>query len=193
MRTTTLSLLFAVSLLQADCSFSQPGNIDVTWQAYKTPLKAGVGGHFGSVEYKAASSAAETLDGLLVGSAVKIAVASVDSKNKGRDEKLLNDFFRQMAGPDISAKIISLKSDNGAGSGLLVVSVVMNGVTREVPMRYTLSNGQLSAKGVIDLVDFSAQKALASINKACYDLHQGKTWSDVDVGFTLDIKTDCTK
>lgn len=194
MKKTALSLLLALGLAQADCTFSQPDNVDVTWKAYKTPLKLGVGGHFGAVDFKAASAEAAALNALLVGSTVNIAVASVDSKNKGRDEKLLNDFFKQMSGPDITAKIVSLKRDEAAEkSGLLTVSVTMNGIARDVPMTYSFSEGRLTADGVIDLADFKAENALKSINTACYDLHQGKTWSDVAIGFTMDIKASCDR
>ena len=189
MQKIALSLLLAAGLAQADCTFSQPSNLDVSWTAYKTPLKIGVGGHFNTADFKAASVKADTLSALLSGSTVNIAVASVDSKNKGRDEKLLNDFFKQMAGPDIKAKIVKLEEK----SGIATVSVTMNGVTRDVPMKYSFSNGKLRADGVIDLIDFKAQNALKSINTACYDLHQGKTWSDVNIGFTMDVKATCSK
>ncbi|MBU1643012.1 YceI family protein [bacterium] len=191
MKRIALSLLLAFGLAQADCTFSQPGNVDVIWKAYKTPLKLGVGGHFSKVDYKAASSEAANLSALLVGSTVSIDVASVDSKNKGRDEKLLNDFFKQMA-PGIMAKIVTVKRDETAKqSGVLTAAVSMNGVTRDVPMTYSFSEDKLTANGVIDLSDFKAQNALKSINTACYDLHQGKTWSDVEVGFTMEIKSNC--
>lgn len=192
MKKIVLSLLLAISLAQADCTFSQPENVDVTWKAYKTPLKVGVGGHFTKTDFKAASIKAPMLETLLVGSTANIAVASVDSKNKGRDEKLLNDFFKQMVGPDITAKIVTLKKDETVkNSGVLTASVTMNGVTRDVPMTYSFTKGKLAANGVIDLTDFMAQNALKSINTACYELHQGKTWSDVEIGFTMDIKADC--
>ena len=194
MKKAVLSLLLALSLSQADCTFSQPDNVDVTWKAFKTPLKLGVGGHFTNTDFKAASLKAPMLKTLLVGSTVTIAVASVDSKNKGRDEKLLNDFFKQMAGPDITAKIVALKKGETAkNSGVLTASVTMNGVTRDVPMTYSFSQGKLAANGVIDLSDFKAQSALKSINTACYELHQGKTWSDIEIGFTMDIKADCSQ
>jgi hypothetical protein len=60
-------------------------------------------------------------------------------------------------------------------------------------MKYSFSNGKLRAAGVIDLIDFKAENALTSINTACYDLHQGKTWSDVNIGFTMDVKATCSK
>ncbi len=191
MKTLALSLLFGMAMAHADCTFSQSGSVDVTWKAFKTPMKVGVGGHFTDVSYKGAHQNAKELQALLTGSSVNIVVASVDSNNKGRDEKLLNAFFKQMTGPDISATIRSLKSDSGANTGIVTVAVVMNGVTRDVPMKYSYADNTLSASGVIDLTDFKAQAALKSINTACYALHQGKTWSDVDIGFTMSVKATC--
>jgi len=192
MQKIALSLILAFGLAQANCSFSQPTEIDVTWKAFKTPLKKGVSGHFKTVNFTSDVKSAKALNTLLAGSMVNIDVASVDSKNPGRDVKLLNAFFKKMAGPNIKAKIISLKRDKDVRkSGIVITSVTMNGVTKTVPMRYAFSNGVLSANGVVDLIDFNATPALQSINKACFDLHQGKTWSDVNIGFTMKIAASC--
>lgn len=192
MKKIALSLILALGLAQANCSFSQPSEVDVTWKAFKTPLKKGVGGHFKQVNFASSVKSSKSLDTLLAGSTVNIEVASVDSKNPGRDVKLLNSFFKQMVGPDIKAKIVSLKRDKDARkTGIVTISVTMNGVTKDVPMYYSFSNGELTANGVIDLIDFKATKALQSINKACYALHQGKTWSDVTIGFKMKIAASC--
>ena len=192
MKKIALSLLLTFSLAQANCTFSQPNAVDVTWKAFKTPLKKGVGGHFKQVNFNSSVKSAKSLDTLLAGSTVKIEVASVDSKNAGRDVKLLEQFFKKMSGPDIKAKILSLKRDKDARkTGIVTIAVTMNGVSREVPMRYSFSEGVLNANGVIDLVDFKATPALQSINKACFDLHQGKTWSDVNIGFSMKIPATC--
>jgi len=192
MKKIALSLILAFSLAQANCSFSQPTDVDVTWKAFKTPMKLGVGGHFNNVNFKSNIPKATDLNTLLAGSTVNIDVASVDSKNQGRDVKLFNEFFKKMSGKGITAKIISLQKNKEARkTGIATVEVTMNGVTRNVPMKYAFQNGQLSANGVIDLLDFKATTALKSINTACFDLHQGKTWSDVNIGFTMTIKASC--
>ncbi|MCB4763942.1 MAG: YceI family protein, partial [Sulfurovum sp.] len=53
---------------------------------------------------------------------------------------------------------------------------------------YHYEKEEFKAQGNIDLLDFAAGQALASINKACYDLHKGKTWSDISIGFITHIK-----
>lgn len=192
MKKIALSLILAFGMAQANCTFSQPSDVDVTFKAYKTPMKIGVGGHFRVLNYKSSMKSAKSLNTLLAGSTVTIDVTSVDSNNKGRDIKLVNQFFKQMAGDAIEAKIISLKRDKDARKrGVVLVSVTMNGVKREVPMRYSFSNATLTANGVIDILDFKASHALQTINKACFDLHKGKTWSDVSIGFTMNIAAQC--
>ena len=192
MQKIALSLILAFGLAQANCSFSQPSEVNVTWKAFKTPLKKGVGGHFTKLNYSSNVKSAHSLNELLAGTSVNIDVSSVDSKNPGRDVKLLNSFFKQMTDTQIKAKIISLRKDeNARKSGIATVSITMNGITKEVPMTYSFNSGKLSANGVIDLLDFKASRALQSINKACFDLHQGKTWSDVNIGFSMDISASC--
>jgi hypothetical protein len=64
----------------------------------------------------------------------------------------------------------------------------MNGKTLLIPMKYRYIKGDFQAIGTIDLFDFEGNSALASINKSCFDLHKGKTWSDVNIAFRTTIK-----
>jgi len=177
------------------CDLSVDGDVDVTWKAYKTPAKIGVGGHFKSTDYKSTVPVAKNFRDLFIGSKVVIDVDSVDSNNPGRDDKLLKFFFNVMAGPDIKAEIVDIKAqkvERGQPKiGVITIAVTMNGITKKVPMNYRYVDKKLSASGTIDLFDFQGQTALASINKACFDLHQGKTWNDVAIGFSVNTKADC--
>jgi hypothetical protein len=198
-----LSALLAMSLLQAEemnpskgsCSLSQEGALSVNWKAYKTASKIGVGGAFDNVSYTAAAPSGKNFREIFVGSTVLIDEKSVNSKNEGRDQKLVAFFFEQMVGESISAKIVDINSNKPMKgepkTGTFITEVTMNGVTKTVPLAYSYDMGVLTAKGVIDLFDFSASKALMSINKACYDLHAGKTWNDVEIGFTTTVKALC--
>jgi len=71
---------------------------------------------------------------------------------------------------------------------VLLVDITMNSISLKIPMRYSVVNDKVSASGTIDLADFSMLKSLKSINKACYALHQGKTWQDVDISFEIKLK-----
>ncbi|EQB40721.1 hypothetical protein M947_00280 [Sulfurimonas hongkongensis] len=196
-----LSLVLAVSVSLAagemgtkkgSCILSQDGSVSVSWEAYKTPKKVGVGGVFDRVTYTAVAPEGNNFREILVGSSVVIETASVNSKHESRDETLVKFFFKQMNDSVIKAKIVDIKSDKRMRgkpkTGEMSVEITMNGVTKVVAMKYIFDKGDLSAKGSIDLLDFSANSALSSINKACYDLHEGKTWSDVGIGFSTKIK-----
>ncbi len=196
-----LSIMLALVLLNANetkpshgsCILAQTGDVTVNWESYKTAAKIGVGGTFDSVKYTAAAPSGINFSEILVGSIVVIDTNSVNSKNKGRDETLVKYFFKQMSSNSITAKIVEVTSSgkhekDKPKTGTLATEITMNGITKKVPMSYSYDAGILNVNGFIDLFDFSANKALSSINKACFDLHSGKTWSDVAIGFSTKIK-----
>jgi hypothetical protein len=174
------------------CILAQEGAVTVHWKAYKTPAKLGVGGIFDDVTYRPAKKEGKNFKEILVGAVVQIDTNSVNSKNEGRDAKLVYSFFKMMNGESLTAKIIDMTSNKRVSkkprTGTITLEVTMNSVTKQVPLIYSYNKGVMKAKGVIDIFDFSASTALSSLNKACFDKHQGKTWSDVDVGFEMHIK-----
>ncbi len=188
----TMVTLVSFAYAGGSCDLSQVGDVKVSWRAYKTPLKIGVGGSFDKVEYRAIAPVGKNFREILVGSKVIIPTASVNSKNEGRDATLTKFFFQKMSGTEIKAEIVDIKAQKVKRGdpklGVVTIAVKMNGVSRRVPMHYRFTGGILKAEGTIDLADFSALGALSSINKACYDLHKGKSWSDVTVGFEMQIK-----
>ena len=129
---------------------------------------------------------------IFVGSKVTIDTASVNSGHEARDNTLVASFFKKMSGSEINGEIVDIKADKterGAPrTGVITIEITMNGVTKRVPMRYHYVKGDLKAEGTIDLADFNALGALSSINSACFDLHSGKTWSDVAISFEMKIK-----
>ena len=175
-----MALFIVTSVEAASKRACYVNSVDVSWKAYKTAAKIGVGGVFDTVVYTPSKKGGETLSQILVGSSVVIDTKSVNSNNKGRDDKLFAFFFQKMTGEKIEANIVSLDSQTST----LVVEIKMNGVTKNAPMKYSYVDGEFNAEGVIDILDFNAGSALGSINKACYDLHKGKTWSDVSIAFS---------
>lgn len=174
------------------CILVQPGDVNVTWKAYKTLGKLGVGGKFTSVKYTPASKEGKNFRELFVGSTVEIDVSKIDTGNPSRDETLVKDFFSMLKGKMIEGKIVDIKSDKHVRgkprTGVMDAKITMNGKTLTIPMRFHYHKGLLDVTGTIDLLDFAANDALASINKSCFDLHKGKTWSDVSIGFATTIE-----
>lgn len=152
--------------------------VDVKFTAFKTPAKKGVSGGFNAVEVvgkKSSQSVEEMLNGL----GVNIATKSVNSGNEARDKKLVGSFFNVQFNHEIEAKIVEVKAES------LIVEISMNHKTVRVPMAYATKENTITANGYIDLSDFGMLPSLQGINKACYELHEGKTWQDVEISFVL--------
>lgn len=193
----TLFTIFSFSHASGGCVLVQSGDMNVTWKAYKTFAKVGVEGAFTSVNYVSIAKEGKNFRELLVGSSVNIDTTKIDTGNPQRDDTLVKMFFKKLKTTSIKAKILSMKADKRIKGkphkGVLDVSITMNEKTLVIPMSYVYEKEIFVANGTIDLFDFSGKEALASINKSCYDLHKGKTWSDVSIGFTTHIKATLCK
>jgi hypothetical protein len=192
----TLFTLFTLSHA-GGCVLVQSGDMNVTWKAYKTLAKVGVGGVFTSVKYTPIAKEGANFRELLVGSTVSIDATQIDTGNPTRDDTLVKMFFKQLKSTTIEGKIVAMKADKRVKgkpyTGVLDVELTFNSKTLTIPMKYTYVKEYFSAEGTLDLFDFAANDALTSINKSCYDLHKGKTWNDVSIGFTTNIKATLCK
>jgi len=182
MRTLILAGLLLASSAFAECTYYSE-NAKVTWKAFKTYEKIGVGGTFDHAEFSPKS--AKTSEEFLTGSFMTINTSNVNSGNPGRDATLVSSFFKVQNVDTITAKILSAKDSKAQ------VEITMNGVTKTIPMSYSVQEGKIIGKGVIDLSDFAMLKSLASINQTCFTLHAGKTWQDVEIGFEIPVANNC--
>ena len=151
----------------------------VNWTAYKTTDKVAVGGSFTEIELKDTKQG-ETPQQVLEGARFSIPVSSLFTNNPERDAKLKEFFFMIMKDPDFLAGEIHSKEGN------TTLLLTLNGITKEVAVETSFENNKFTVTGTLNLEDFGAQDALASINKACFDLHKGpdgvsKTWSEVGI------------
>jgi len=190
---TLLTLTNASGTGKSGCVLVQPADMNVTWKAYKTLGKIGVGGQFTSVTYTANALEGKNFRELFVGSKVSIDLSKITTGNPARDETLVKNFFSVLKGKTIEGEIVDIKKTDThekgkPRTGTVSVKLSMNEKTLTIPMAYHYENGLFAAKGTIDLMDFTAGDALASINKSCFDLHKGKTWSDVSIGFATTVK-----
>lgn len=166
----------------AECTY-ESNTAKVVWKAFKTYEKVGVGGSFDRANFTAQKSS--SAEALLTSSTIAIDAMSVNSGNAGRDATLVSSFFKTQNIHTIAAKIISAKDSKA------MTAITMNKVTKIIPMAYSVQEGKIVGKGVIDLADFTMMPSLQSINKTCFDLHAGKTWQDVEIGFEIPLKSDC--
>ncbi len=185
--------MFSIFAHSNGCLLSQSSDLNITWKAYKTLAKIGVGGRFTDFKYTPNLKEGKNFRELLVGSRVVINKSKIDTQNSGRDKTLVDMFFNQLENSSISGEIMDIRADKRedkkrAYQGYIDVNITINTQSLVIPMRYGYKDEIFSAKGVIDILDFNGKKALKSINESCYDLHKGKTWSDVTIGFSTNIK-----
>ena len=190
---TLFTITYATEAARTGCVLVQPNTMNVNWKAYKTLGKIGVGGKFTSVIYTPHALEGKNFKELFVGSKVSIDLSKIDTGNPGRDETLVKDFFSVMKGKTIEGEIVDIKKTDKhekgkPRTGIVSVKLTMNEKTLTIPMKYFYNEGKFDASGTIDLFDFAANDALASINKSCFDLHKGKTWSDVSIGFSTTVE-----
>ena len=170
----------------AKCEYSiDPKDINVSWTAYKTPLKIGVGGAFTKLGVDSVKTGASFGD-LLSGIDFKIDATSVSTKDTGRDAKIVKFFFIPMkGGATIKGKTLKYEKK------ILKVAMTLNGVTKVIPLKVETEKSVFKASGVIDVLDFALSGSLAGINKACEVLHEGKTWSDVAISLSAKYTNTC--
>lgn len=196
-RKIPLLLLLSISILFISCKkevkkepvkFSiEPQLVTVKWTGYKTTDKIGVNGQFKEIEISNTSEASTALEALN-GVEFSIPISSLFTDEPTRDEKLKTMFF------GIMENTLSLTGKlNLAGDGKGTIDLSMNGVHNQIPVTYIISGQLVELEGKMDINDWNAQAALASINEACFDLHKGpdgvsKTWSEVAVGAAIYLK-----
>lgn len=167
---------------------------EVRFTAFKTTDKAPVGGQFNQVNVTAGDKSTKITD-VLETIKFNIPTNTVNTNDEGRDAKLVEFFFNAMNATDIIlGQVKSATGDNTKGS--CVFYLTLNNVEKEVSLDYTVEKDIVKLTGTIDLVDFSAEGAVESINKACEALHTGadgvsKTWSTVDLAIDAKFNMDC--
>ena len=159
----------------------KPEGTSVKWTAYKTTEKKGVGGEFTTVNFKEKSgnTPQEALNNLSF--SIPISSLFTNDATNTRDAKIKASFFGTMLDTELLKGSISYVNDT------CIASITMNGVTSNLPLDIKITEERrVSLTGVMNLKDWNALDALASLNKVCYDLHKGadgvsKTWEDVAI------------
>lgn len=179
-------ILTSAPALAKKCNYSAASSdFKVEWTAFKTPLKAPVGGSFRSLGV-AAAHAGNGIKDFLEGIEFNIDTLTTDTNNKDRDAKIVKNFFVPMlGGSNITGKTLEYSKK------ILKVEMTINKQMKVIPLKVTNVDGVIEAIGVIDVLDFALNKSLAGINKACFELHEGKTWSDVRVKLSIKYSKKC--
>jgi polyisoprenoid-binding protein YceI len=159
----------------------KPEATSVTWTAYKTTEKKGVGGEFTTIKFeeKMGSSAQEALNNLSF--SIPISSLFTNDATNTRDAKIKTSFFGTMLDTEFIKGKINYEND------VVSASITMNGVTNNLPLEISITDDRrVTMNGTMQLKDWDALGALAALNKVCFDLHKGtdgvsKTWEDVAI------------
>jgi len=152
----------------------------INWTAYKTTAKVPVKGQFSEVLVENAKKDTTVL-GALNGLKFKIPISSLITKDTVRDAKLKKYFFGSMENSSIITGTVHINKENSS-----TVDISMNGITRELPIAYIITDNKVTIVGNMELDNWQAKAALEALNIVCKDLHTGddgisKTWSDVKI------------
>jgi polyisoprenoid-binding protein YceI len=177
------------------CTYTlTPGSVRVGWTAYKTSKKAAVKGEFKTVDVKGPTSGADVAK-MLKATRVTVDPFSSDSGSPERDANLSQYFFHKMEKPKASGRVLNVQ---GGESGTFDLVLTMNGAKRKVAMKYETSpDGNFTASGSFDMLDFGLRTAFDSIHQACLEKHKGedgvsKTWPDVEVRIAAKVDKKCS-
>lgn len=154
----------------------------VSFTAYKTTEKLPVGGKFQEINFSNTNSGATPLEALN-GTEFSIPVSSLFTNDPTgtRDPKLLEFFFGVLKDTELISGVVKVEGDKSS------MDVTLNGETQNIPLTYEIDgDSKITFNGVMELENWNALDAVASINKACEILHTGKdgvskTWSEVAV------------
>ncbi|WBX72102.1 YceI family protein [Tenacibaculum retecalamus] len=176
-----------VEAIQKAAFILQDADNAINWTAYKTTEKLPVKGQFQKVNVTS-NGQGNTVKEAINNAEFSIPVSSVFTKDTSRDFKIKKFFFGLMDNTKLLSGKLVLENDSIGYS-----DITMNGVTKKLPFKYTINGKVFNLTGNLKITDFSAEKALISLNDACKDLHKGadgvsKTWDDVAINITSTFK-----
>jgi len=178
-----------------ECTYEvQNAFTKLEWEAYKTSAKIGVRGSFDDISIQAGPDNS-SISGIATGLTFNLAVGSTNSNNEERDPKIIEYFFGKMLNTQfISGEIKSLNISDTATQA--IVSIKMNDISKDIIADYSVNGNDVSLDCVLDLAQWSAEDAVASLNEVCKELHTGedgvsKLWPEVKVTVTSTLKKNC--
>ena len=151
---------------------------EINFTAYKFTEKKGVGGQFRHVDITSGGFG-NTIKEAIHNTEFSIPVKSLFTKDSSRDYKIQKFFFGVMSDTKLLSGKLMIENDS---IGAAVIK--MNGISERVPFKYTIIDNTFAMNATMDVTNWDALDALASLNKVCEILHTGsdgisKTWSDV--------------
>lgn len=182
MKKILLASVLSFAFLSNLNAYELNGNLDVKWTGFKTEKKVAVSGTFNEINLDIKSS--ENLSEFLTSAKVRINALSLESKNEGRNHSMVSTLFSLASAKNIKGTITKVKEDEKT----LLLDITMNEVTKTIPMTYSIAEGKIVAKGSLEILDFNMESSFLAFAKECAALHENKSFSDVDIEFTIPYK-----
>ena len=182
-----------VTVQEPVCTYSYiADSTRVKWTAYKFTEKAGVNGQFDSLSVEGTSTS-EDPKAVLAGATFQVFVSSVETMDKGRNEKIVQHVFGTMMNTDVITGSIKGFSEDG---NIVTMVIKMNDVEKEIEAPATWDGERVSVKTDINLEDFNAGASVEAIKNACKANHTGadgvaKVWPDVTIMLTTYLGKSC--
>ena len=182
MKKILVASILSLGLISSINAYELNGDLGVKWTGFKTEKRAPVSGSFNSI--KLDIKASDDLSTFLKSSMVTIETASFESKNPGRNLNITSTLFSLASSKIIKGTI----SEVDTMKQKLVLDVTMNEVTNRVQMFYKIVDGVIIANGSIDILDFDMRNSYVAFAIKCAAFHQKRSFSDVDIEFTIPYK-----
>lgn len=181
--TLLIALLFFNGQSNAQCI--DVDNMNITWTAFKTMKKTPVTGSFTAFEVEQLDNAKDFESQI---SSLKISIdpLKISTNNPTRDSNITKYFFAGIGKIHLKTLKVNKK--------WIKMSIKMKGKKKVIPFRIVRSeeNSSIIATANIDIFDFGLSKELSLLNKQCFSMHEGKTWSHVETKVSAKI-IKCTK
>jgi polyisoprenoid-binding protein YceI len=182
MKKSILLSVLAFTLVSSLNAYELNGQIGVKWTGFKTEKKAAVSGTFNDIKLDIKNS--DKLSDFLSTAKVKIVSASLESKNPERNDNITSTLFSLATSKLIAGSISKVNEKENT----LTLAVTMNEVTKDIPMTYEIIDGNIIAKGTLEILDFNMKDSYLAFAKKCAELHENKSFSDVNIEFTIPFK-----
>lgn len=154
--------------------------MNITWTAFKTMKKTPVTGSFKAFEVEKLNPVKDLKSQI---SSLKITIdpLKVSTDNPIRDGNIVKYFFADIGKIYLKTLRVNKK--------WIKTSIRMKGKKKTIPFLFTRNeaNSSISAIANIDILDFGLSKELSQLNKQCFSMHEGKTWSHVEAKVSAKI------
>ncbi|NIK72718.1 hypothetical protein FHS56_000204 [Thermonema lapsum] len=143
-----------------------------------------------------AQEKASSLQALLKGASISIPTNSVDTQNPERDAKIAQYFFGSFAKTEGDQVVLKARVDSIINDSQALLSIEMNGITKQVPVNLSLSEEKVSLHATINVEEWNAGSGIKALNEVCKELHTGPDgksvlWSEVSLYAEASVNKDC--